>query len=180
MVVQYTSTSSEFVTGSSPGRSSSKAVCSTSPRKARRTLSRVTNGSTLAALADGRNAWARRLRDLIAEHTSDLGGADQLSEAQRQLVRRAATIEVALEQFDAKFAMDEAVSIEDLDAYSRASANLRRLLESIGLKRVPIEVNPIARYLEQRAAAGQGEGAVGDPAQPSPRGLKNPSETVPE
>jgi len=174
--MEYVPKSSNFVAASSPGRSGSTAVRSTSPRKAARTLSRVTNGATLAAVADGRGAWARRLRDLIAEHTSDLGGAAQLSEARRQLVRRAATIEVALEQFDAKFAQAEEASIADLDAYQRAAGNLRRLLESIGLKRVAREVNPVEQYLADRAAVDPGRGAGEQPADADARGFKNPGE----
>jgi hypothetical protein len=34
---------------------------------------------------------------LIAAHSSDLGGADHLSEAQRSLVRRCSAIELELE-----------------------------------------------------------------------------------
>jgi len=43
--------------------------------------SRVTNGKTLFVEADNRGPWARRFRDVLAEITSDLGGADVLSEA---------------------------------------------------------------------------------------------------
>ena len=46
-----------------------------------RLRSRVTNGKTLFVEADNRGPWARRFRDVLAEITSDLGGADVLSEA---------------------------------------------------------------------------------------------------
>ena len=58
--------------------------------------SRVTSGRQLFVEGDGRGAWARRFRDLIAAHSGDLGGADFLSEAQRSLIRRAACLEVSL------------------------------------------------------------------------------------
>src|SRR5688500_17306224 len=59
--------------------------------------SRVSNGRSLfASGGDGRGPWARRLRDLVELHLSDLGGADRISEAEKSIVRRAATIAVEL------------------------------------------------------------------------------------
>ncbi len=50
--------------------------------------SRVTNGSRLLPDVDGRSCWARRCRDLIEAHVSDLGGTDMISEAERSIVNR--------------------------------------------------------------------------------------------
>jgi hypothetical protein len=61
-------------------------------RCASKQRSRVTNGKTLFVEADQRGPWARRWRDVLAEIISDLGGADLLSEGQKQLARRCATI----------------------------------------------------------------------------------------
>ena len=36
--------------------------------------SRVTNGSAILPGVDGRSVWARRFRDLMGLHLSDLGG----------------------------------------------------------------------------------------------------------
>ena len=47
--------------------------------------SRVTNGSKLLPLADGRSVTARRFRDIYEEVCGDLGGIEHLSEAERQL-----------------------------------------------------------------------------------------------
>ena len=52
--------------------------------------SRVANGKLLPA-TDGRSLAARRFRDLY-EDTDGLGGANHLSEGQRQLARRAAML----------------------------------------------------------------------------------------
>jgi hypothetical protein len=90
------------------------------------------------------------MRDLIEQHVGDLGCPSELSKAQRQLVKRAATLETALEQFDAKFASAEEASI---DAYSRISGNLRRLLAELGLKRVPKQIDPVQDYLRRRREA---------------------------
>jgi hypothetical protein len=103
--------------------------------------SRVTNGKTLfAAGGDMRSPWARRLRDLIGLHISDLGGIENVSEAERSLVRRAAVLTVELERLEARFAVNEA-SGDDLDLYQRTAGNLRRLLESLGLRRRPREID---------------------------------------
>jgi hypothetical protein len=67
-----------------------------------RSRSRVTNGKSLFVEVDGRGPWARRWRDIIAEITNDLGGSDLLSEGQKQLIRRAATIAVSCEKLEQK------------------------------------------------------------------------------
>lgn len=95
--------------------------------------SRITNGSATVA-ADGRTIWVRRLRDLIEAHEQDLGGSDNLNQAQRSLVRRAATLSVELERMEATFATAGKIDAEDLDAYQRASNTLRRHLEVLGLR----------------------------------------------
>src|SRR4051794_18888292 len=59
---------------------------------ARTHRSRVTNGKKFLANVDGRSVWARRARDIVQAHVSDLGGADNTSEAERSIVRRAAAI----------------------------------------------------------------------------------------
>ncbi|MPZ57501.1 MAG: hypothetical protein GEU91_13570 [Rhizobiales bacterium] len=112
--------------------------------------SAVTNGRRLFVEGDGNSAWTRRLKDLVRLHASDLGGWDVLSEAQRQLVRRASTLELELEQMEGKLSRGDDV---DLDAYGRATNTLRRTLETIGIARVPREVVPsLQQYLATRAA----------------------------
>jgi len=116
--------------------------------------SRVTNGKSLFVKGgDGRGPWARRLRDVVEAHLSDLGGLDNVSEAERSIVRRAAVLTVELERLEAKFAIGKG-SDNDLDLYQRTAGNLRRLLESIGLDRRPREV----QTLEQYVGANYGEG----------------------
>lgn len=63
--------------------------------------SRVTNGKNLFIVGKGTSPFARRFADILAEIISDLGGADQLSEAQRQLARRAASLSLACERLEA-------------------------------------------------------------------------------
>jgi hypothetical protein len=101
--------------------------------------SAVTNGRRLFVFGNGNSAWSRRYRDLIAGHCSDAGGRDLLSEAQLSLVKRASAIELELEQCEGKLSMGEVV---DLDQYARVAGHLRRILESLGLKRVARNVGP--------------------------------------
>ncbi len=102
--------------------------------------SRVTNGSKLLPLADGRSVTARRFKDLVEFICADLGGADQLSEGERQLVRRAAALSAECERQEALWARGEAEF--DIAAYSILTNAVRRVFETIGLKRVPRDVTP--------------------------------------
>lgn len=130
----------------SPGRNGSAMPLPT-------VRSRVSNGRGLFAEGgDERGAWARRFRDLIGDHVADMGGADTLSEAQKSLVRRAATLEVQLEQLEARFS-EAPADIADLNLYSTLSNTLRRLLADIGLERRSKDVTlDLQTYLRQRSA----------------------------
>lgn len=109
--------------------------------------SRVTNKRRSFVDGDGNSAWARRWRDLIELHVADLGPAEALSEAQLSLIRRVATIEIELEAAEGRLSKGEDV---DLDAYTRASGHLRRILETLGIHRVAkIIVNPIADHFSR-------------------------------
>src|SRR5689334_15340753 len=109
-----------------------------------RIRSAITNGSSLLVDIDGRSAWMRRYRDLVQLHIDDLGGDDMVSESERRLVRRAAMLTLQCEKLDARFAAscDDAAKSGELELYQRTSNSLRRLLETLGLKRVPKDVTP--------------------------------------
>jgi len=104
--------------------------------------SRITNGSTLLPGVDGRSAWVRRCKDVIASHISDLGGIDNCSAAEYSIVRRASTLTVELERLEVKFATAGEADANELDQYARVAANLRRLLEAVGLQRRSRDVTP--------------------------------------
>ena len=86
-------------------------------------------------------------------HLSDLGGEGAVSEAEKSLIRRAATLTVELERMEERFATDGEADSAALDLYSRTAGNLRRLLEATGLQRRPRDVTPDLRhYIEGTAA----------------------------
>ena len=128
-------TDCEIVPGSSPDR---PPVVSRKNRQ----KSKITNGSVLLPGVDGRSPWVRRCKDVIAAHLSDMGGEDNTSAAERSIIRRAAVLTTELELLEVRFATAGEASTEDLDIYARIAANLRRLLEAVGLKRVPHDVTP--------------------------------------
>src|SRR5262249_24833839 len=108
------------------------AMSATTEKK--RPRSAVTSGRKLLIGGDPNSAWSRRYHDLVTRHVADLGGRDMLSEAQLSLVRRAAALAVELESMEARMSEGQAVN---LDTFGRAASHLRRLYESIGLKRTP-------------------------------------------
>jgi hypothetical protein len=119
------------------------------PRKGR---SQITNGKVLVAGVDQRSPWVRRAKDVIAAHLSDLGGVDNTSAAERSIIRRAAILTVELERLETKFALAGEASAADLDIYARVAANMRRLLETVGIQRRPRDVTPsLAEYLKLEA-----------------------------
>ncbi|HEV7910732.1 MAG TPA: hypothetical protein VGP28_06535, partial [Methylocella sp.] len=59
----------------------------------------MTNGRRVFAVGgDGRGAWTRRWKDIVELHVADAGGRDCMTEAMLSLCRRAATLEIQLEQ----------------------------------------------------------------------------------
>src|SRR5262249_53347762 len=106
---------------------------------ARKGRSAVTNGKRLHVVRPGDTAWARRFRDVLGEIVSDLGGADLLSEGQRQLARRCATISIACEELEGEAA---AGAVIDLELYGRLTDRLGRAFQRLGLKREPREILP--------------------------------------
>jgi hypothetical protein len=138
-----------------------------------RARSRVTNGVSLFAdrTVDQRSKWARRFVDLFGLHTEDLGGVDRLSEAQKSLVRRAASLEVELEKQESALAQGETV---DIDAYGRAANTLRRLLEVLGIekkaKTVEVTLADIIRqHRPEPTGAPKAHAAISVPPTPETR-----------
>ena len=105
---------------------------------------------TLAAL-DRRTTAYRRVGDLIAGIESDLGGADGLSIAERQIVQRAAMLGAQAEDLEARWLAGEPV---DPGAYCSIINCQRRLFETVGIQRRQREIVPdLKSYLASRDSA---------------------------
>ena len=141
-VSEWNDRMSETALGSSTDRpwlARARAAANASGQKRQR--SALTNGRLLVGV-DGRNLWVRRAKDVIRAHLVDLGGEDNTSAAERSIIRRAAVLTVELERLETKFALAQEASPEELDLYSRVAANMRRLLESVGISRRPRDITP--------------------------------------
>ena len=114
--------------------------------------SKVSNGSRILPYGDGRSASARRFRDLVEVISNDLGGGEHLSEAQRQLVRRASLLSAESERLEAQWARSE--KDFDVATYALLTNCLRRVCETVGLQRVarpvdgPLTLDEIQRHID--------------------------------
>ena len=93
-------------------------------RSLRGQRSAVTNGKRLHVVAPGDTKWARRFRDVLSEILSDLG--EGLSEGQRQLARRAATLAIMCEQLEGDLARGDIIDAEKLEQYGKQCDRLGR------------------------------------------------------
>lgn len=123
----------------------------------RNNRSAVTNGRLLPRHVDQRTIWVRRVSDLIALLTADMGGIENLSTAEQAIIRRAAVLMTELERIELRLSqMEDEASARSLEQYQRMSNTLRRLLESLGLKRRQKDVTPSVReYLRSKAEAAE-------------------------
>lgn len=129
----------------------SKAIGSiaVAPRKPE-ARSRVTNGADILPGIDGRSLVARRYRDICAALAADQGGADRMSEARGQLVRRFAALAVQAERMEAQLANGETL---DVGQYSQIVSTLVRVAARLGINRAARDVTPtVAEYLRSKAA----------------------------
>ena len=125
------------------------------PRSKDMQRSKVANGKVLIPGIDQRSTWVRRCKEVIGDAISDAGGEDNVSSAERSLIRRAATLTVELERLEAQFATSEQSDPAALDLYQKLSNTLRRLLASLGLQRRAKDVSAptLTQYLQRREAA---------------------------
>ena len=100
--------------------------------------SRITNGRDILPNVDLRSRIARRYRDLVQAICSDQGGADLMSEARMQLIRRFAAASCIAENLEAKLVAGEDI---DLPSFAQLSSTLVRLTNHLGLERVPRNIS---------------------------------------
>ena len=74
--------------------------------------------------------------------------------AERQVIRRASVLGVEYENLEVQFAQQDRVEPESLELYARIANQQRRLLESVGMKRVARDVTPtLQTYLHHKNGA---------------------------
>ncbi len=101
---------------------------------------------------DGRYALARDLRDRFQALTDDLGGASNLSYAQRALAEHALWLDHWLHQQERALAEGR---MEDFDVgrWTQGLNALSGVLTKLGLKRVPKDVPDLSEWLRKREQA---------------------------
>jgi hypothetical protein len=104
---------------------------------------------------DCRTSAARRARDLVMGLENDLGGADQLSTGQREIIKRAALSGAILEDVEVRWLEGQKIDVGDYALLANAQ---RRLLATVGLERRAKDVSPeddrlTARFLSALEAA---------------------------
>jgi len=97
-------------------------------------------GAIVLAGVDGRSMMARRFREITAGIECDLGG--DLTEAQKHLIARAATLACWCEERETELAKGEEF---DANQYATIANALRRLLSDLGLERRARDVTPDLR-----------------------------------
>jgi hypothetical protein len=114
------------------------------PKRSPYNRSRVANGKLLPA-TDGRSLCYRRFRDLYEDVAADLGGLDELSESQKQLIRRAALLSSECERQEALCARGDAkFSLAD---YALSTSLLCRVFNILGVNRVAKTLPSLHEYL---------------------------------
>src|SRR5262245_42592385 len=98
---------------------------------------------------DGRTLAAKNAKALIASLEDDLGGADRLSAAERELVQRAALASAVLQDMEANWLSGRGL---DVTAYTTLANTQSRLLKLLGLQRRPKDVTPdLSKYIAERS-----------------------------
>ena len=102
--------------------------------------SAVTNGTRSFLTRGGElSVVGRRWRDIYSQIVEDRGGADMLSEGERQLARRCATLAIEAEIMeDTRAAGGEL----DLEGYIALTNAIGRALGRLGLRRAPRNITP--------------------------------------
>jgi hypothetical protein len=105
-------------------------------------------------VVSGQSAWNRSVRNTSAAMVEHLGG--DATEPERMLVRRVAVFEAELKLMELNIAKQRFEGIEPnekyIDLYSRIVNSQRRLLETVGMKRVAKDITPsLSEYIRATA-----------------------------
>jgi hypothetical protein len=106
---------------------------------------RLVNDKTLLPGVDGRSLTYKRYRELVSAIAIDQGGAENLSAARAQLIRRYAAASVLAEQMEIRLAAGEEI---DVERFSLLCSTLVRVAARIGINRIPRNLTPtVADYV---------------------------------
>jgi hypothetical protein len=105
--------------------------------------------------ANGQTAWNRTVRNVHGAMADHLGGADMITTPESLIVRRISVFEAEMQLLEAKIAVarqhKQEVDEKTIDLYSRLTNAQRRLLETVGMKRIPRDVTPtLSNYLKAK------------------------------
>jgi hypothetical protein len=92
-----------------------------------------------AKSVDGRSAEARRFKDLVSSFAASLGGEGALTEAERTLIRNAASLTVQCERLQAAHVAGHEVNSQEMTRLANSSA---RVLAALMIKRERKEAAP--------------------------------------
>ena len=101
---------------------------------------------------DGRSAEASRFKDLVSSFAAGLGGEGSLTEAERALIRNAASLTVQCERLQAALVARREVNSEEMTRLANSSA---RVLAALRIKGERKEAAPtLSQYLASARKGG--------------------------
>jgi hypothetical protein len=111
----------------------------------------VAGALTIDAL-DRRTRPFKRYESIRGAVLADMGGESNTTEVQRQLISKFATLALQLETLESAALEGNHI---DLDLFGRCSGHLRRIAETLGLRRVPRDVtlNPLTYAADREREA---------------------------
>jgi hypothetical protein len=126
--------------------------------RAQKGRSKVTNSRQLFIDGDAQLKVSRRFRNVLASIATDLGGADRMSEGQKQIARRCAMLSVQCEIMESAAVAGLPF---DLEVYGQLTDRLVRAFQLLGLKRITHDVTPDLRGYLTATARRKPQGGLG-------------------
>jgi hypothetical protein len=118
----------------------------------RKSRSKLSNETVVMLGADQRSSYVRYFRDLQDSYALDYGGRDNLTEAEKALIRRVCILEIEMQRLETNFAIYKGGQDTALDLYRRCGGSQAALLKELGLKRRSKDVTPtFSEYIKAKA-----------------------------
>jgi len=120
-------------------------------------VQRGVGGALSIDALDRRTRPFKRYETIRGAVLADLGGEGNTSEIQRQLISKFATLALTLEQQEAAALAGDEI---DVDLFGRCAGHLRRIAETLGLRRVPKDALTLAEHLARLTIEAEANSAV--------------------